>query len=66
VTFDEAMARLRGAGSGGRRVTRPGLPGLGVGLRFGHAVILTGPRRYIAYTPTQEDMAAADWVEVAG
>lgn len=65
VTFDEAMARLRGPGSRGRRVTRPGLPGCGVEWQFGAPVIaLEGPvRRFISYTPTQEDMRAADWVD---
>ena len=64
VTYDEAMATLRGPGSSGRRVTRPGLPGEGVTWRFGHAVVVTGPHSHISYTPTREDLAALDWVPV--
>jgi hypothetical protein len=66
MTYDEAMARLRGPGSRRRRVTRPGLPGLGVALRFGAPAILTGPHRHVSYTPTREDMAADDWQDVPG
>jgi hypothetical protein len=47
-------------------VTRPGLPGLGVALRFGAPAILTGPHRHVFYTPTREDMAATDWTDVQG
>lgn len=63
MTYEEALKRLRGPGSKGARVTRPGLPGDGVEWRFGHAVIVTGLHSHIAFTPTREDMAATDWVE---
>jgi len=64
MTYEEAMASLRGRGSKGRRVTRPGLPGRGVTFRFGHAVVITGDHSHIAYTPTADDMRASDWTVV--
>jgi hypothetical protein len=63
MTYQEAMESLRGRGSRGRRVTRPGLPGMGVAWLFGEAKLLTGPHSHISYTPTREDMQAADWSE---
>jgi hypothetical protein len=66
MTFDEAMDWLRGPGSRGRRVTRPGLPGGGVELSFGvPSLVLAGAvPRYVSFTPTREDMRAVDWAEV--
>lgn len=61
MTYEEALALLRGPGSGPRRITRPGLPGYGVVMRFGHPAIITGPGRIIAYTPTRQDLKAKDW-----
>lgn len=61
MTYDEAMRAIKGRGSRTTRVSRPGLPGLGVTIRFGHPVIMRSAHTFIAYTPTAEDMAATDW-----
>lgn len=72
MTFDEAMRAIKGRGSRTTRVSRPGLPGLGVTMRptvpgttvpvpFPHPVLMRTERTWIAYTPTAEDMAATDW-----
>jgi hypothetical protein len=60
MTYDDAMAAIRGPGTKHVRVFRPGLPGP-VALRFGYPAILTSVHTHIAYTPTAEDMAADDW-----
>lgn len=56
MTYDEAMAVIRRTES--RVVSRAGLR---VGWRFGRPVLLTGGRRFVDYTPTEEDMRADDW-----
>ena len=60
MRYSEAMQTIR---KNGRRVVVRN--GMRIGWRFGREVVLTGPTRFIDYTPTYEDMQADDWqVEV--
>lgn len=60
MTYDEAMALLR-KHPGKHIVIRPGIPGMGVAIRFGVPKVMMGPRSMIDYTPTLDDMRATDW-----
>lgn len=60
MTYEEALALLRGPGSKDQRITRPGIPG-DIVLRFGYPALVMRPRQFIAFTPTYEDIRATDW-----